>query len=475
MTPFIHEDFLLESPSAVRLYHEFAAVMPIIDFHCHLPPNQVADDARFENLSQIWLAGDHYKWRAMRAAGVDERFITGDASDWEKFERWAAVVPKSLRNPIYHWTHLELNRPFGINDLLLNPKTAREVWDRTQAKLATPEFSARGIMRQMNVRLVCTTDDPIDSLEHHAAIAADASFEVKVLPTFRPDKAMAVADVKSWNKYIDTLAGVCDIDISSYQTLLDALKHRHDFFASRGCILSDHGFGLFAFDDWSQRKVADIFNRLRSGQEVSPQESLSFQSSLLVAMAVWDHEKNWTQQLHIGALRNNNSRAFSRLGLDAGYDSMIDGPFAVPLSRYLDFLDRQKKLPRTILYNLNPNANDMLATMAGNFQDGSIPGKIQFGSGWWFLDQKHGMEQQIESLSNQGLLSLFVGMLTDSRSFLSYTRHEYFRRILCNILGGEMDRGLLPNDPELVGAMVRDICAGNAIRYFGLNTVARSI
>lgn len=469
MPPFIHQDFLLDSPSAVRLYHEFAAEMPIVDYHCHLPPDQVADDARFDNLTQIWLSGDHYKWRAMRAAGVEERYVTGEASDWEKFEKWAAVVPKTLRNPIYHWTHLELNRPFGINDLLLSPKTSQEIWDRTKAKLAQPEFSARGIMRQMNVKLVCTTDDPVDSLEHHAAIAADTTFEIQVLPTFRPDKAMAAGDVDVWNRYIDTLAGVTNIEISSYQALLDALKERHDFFAARGCILSDHGFGLFRFSEYAEQEVSKIFSRLRTGKEVSPQETLKFQSSLLVDMAVWDHEKNWTQQLHIGAMRNNNTRAFRKLGPDTGYDSMMDGAFADPLSRFLDCLDRQETLPRTILYNLNPNANDMLATMAGNFQDGVIPGKIQFGSGWWFLDQKHGMEQQIESLSNQGLLSLFVGMLTDSRSFLSYTRHEYFRRILCNILGGEMDQGLLPNDMELVGDMVRDICTNNAIRYFGIN------
>ncbi|MDR1959133.1 MAG: glucuronate isomerase [Planctomycetaceae bacterium] len=469
MRPFIHEDFLLSSPSAVRLFHEFTESMPIVDYHCHLNPKEIAENRRFENLTQIWLAGDHYKWRAMRAAGVEERYITGDAADWEKFEKWAAVVPKTLRNPLYHWTHLELNRPFGIHDRLLNPDTAREIWEKCNEKLAQENFTARGIMQQMNVRLVCTTDDPADSLEFHAAIAADSSFGVRVLPTFRPDRVMLTADVVRWNQSVDLLAAVSDTEISDYSSLLTALKKRHDFFASHGCLLSDHGFGLFSFDCGTESDAAEAFRKLRSGQEISPEKTLKFQSALLVEMAVWDHEKNWTQQLHIGALRNNNRRAFQKLGPDTGFDSMIDGAFALPLSRFLDTLDQKERLPRTILYNLNPNANDMLATMAGNFQDGKTPGKIQFGSGWWFLDQKNGMEQQIESLSNQGLLSLFIGMLTDSRSFLSYTRHEYFRRILCNLLGREMDQGLLPNEIGLVGAMVQDICLNNAVQYLGLS------
>ncbi len=469
MAQFITENFLLGSAAAVRLYHEYAAEMPIFDYHCHLSPREVADDRRFENLTQIWLAGDHYKWRAMRAAGVDEKYVTGDAGDWEKFERWATVAPLTLRNPLYHWTHLELNRPFGINDRLLSAETARSVWDECNAKLATPEFSARGIMRQMNVRLVCTTDDPVDSLDAHRQIAADATFDTKVLPTFRPDRIFNFATLSDWNAYVTRLGEVAGIDITSFDSLLEAVRIRHDFFHENGCRLSDHGFGLFEFSDWSDRQVKDAFAQLRFGNTISPKDRVAFQSAVLFEMGRLDCERNWAQQLHIGAMRNNRAKLFETIGPDAGTDSMIDGAFALPLSRFLDSLDRVDKLPRTILYNLNPTANDLLATMIGNVQDGKTPGKLQFGSGWWFLDQKHGMEQQIESLSNQGLLALFVGMLTDSRSFLSYTRHEYFRRILCNLLGREMTDGLLPNDFELVGGMVRDICYNNAEKYFGFD------
>jgi glucuronate isomerase len=467
MSRFIHENFLLGDSSAVRLYHEYAADMPILDYHCHLPPQQVADDHRFENLTQIWLAGDHYKWRAMRAAGIDERYITGNASDWEKFEKWAGIVPLTLRNPLYHWTHLELNRPFGINDRLLHSETARSIWDECNAKLVQPEFSARGIMRQMNVRVVCTTDDPVDSLDAHRQIADDASFDIKVLPTFRPDRIFNFSSLTVWNDYITRLGESAGIDISTFDKLLEAIKIRHDFFHTNGCRLSDHGFGLFEFSDWTQQQVKNALDALRRGNMIPPQDRVAFQSAVMFEVGCLNCERNWAMQLHIGAMRNNRTKLFETIGPDIGADSMIDGAFAVPLSQFLDSLDKTSQLPRTIIYNLNPTANDMLATMIGNFQDGKTPGKLQFGSGWWFLDQKYGMEQQIESLSNQGLLALFVGMLTDSRSFLSYTRHEYFRRVLCNLLGREMQTGLLPNDFELVGGMVRSICYHNAARYIG--------
>ena len=473
MKPFIHENFLLNSDFAVRLYHEYAAGMPIIDFHCHLSPKQIAEDTRFENLTQIWLAGDHYKWRAMRAAGVDEWFITGDASDWEKFEKWAAVVPKTLRNPLYHWTHLELNRPFGINDRLLGPDTAKSIWDECNAKLQTPEFSARGIMRQMNVRVVCTTDDPIDSLEYHQQIAADKSFDIKVLPTFRPDKAINFPEItpngstkykdcrKIYHQYMEKLGRAADIEIREYADLFVAMERRHAYFHDHGCRLSDHGFKEFNYADSLRSMVESdkdyVFLR---------DEPYYLPSALMYEIGKMNSEKKWVMQLHIGARRNNNTRLFKQLGPDCGCDSIGDVSMAYVASDFFDALDREGQLPKTILYNLNPADTDMFATMLGNFQDGKTPGKMQFGSGWWFLDQKKGMEDQLNALSNHGLLSLFVGMLTDSRSFLSYTRHEYFRRVLCNLLGHEMETGLLPNDFNFVGGMVRDICYNNAERYF---------
>ena len=467
---FITENFLLQSAQAVALYHEYARDLPIIDYHCHLPPQQIADDQRFANLTQIWLYGDHYKWRAMRAAGVPERFVTGDASDWEKFERWAWVVPQTLRNPLYHWTHLELKRPFGISDRLLGPDTAAEVYARANALLARDDFSCRGIMRQMKVLLVCTTDDPADTLEHHRRIAADKDFPVQVLPTFRPDRAMNIAVPEAFNAWVERLAAAADVDIGeSFDRFLDALRRRHDFFHAQGCRLSDHGLDNFAADPYTAAEVAAIFARVRRGQPPDESALAKFHSAMLYETAVMDAAKGWTQQFHIGALRNNNARMFAAIGPDTGFDSIADPQIARPLSRFLDRLDREGRLARTILYNLNPAHNDVLATMIGNFQDGQTPGKMQFGSGWWFLDQKDGMEKQLDALSNQGLLSRFVGMLTDSRSFLSYTRHEYFRRILCNLLGGEMAAGLLPNDLPLVGSLVRDVCYHNAARYFGFD------
>lgn len=464
---FITDDFLLSNRAAVRLYHDYAREMPILDYHCHLPPRDVAEDRRFENLTRIWLAGDHYKWRAMRAGGAEERYCTGDASDWEKFQKWAQIVPQTLRNPLYHWTHLELKRPFGISDRLLEPQTAKGMWDECNAKLAQPEFSCRGIMRQMRVVLVCTTDDPIDSLEYHAAVAADQSFPIRVLPTFRPDKAMAIESPAAYNAWVDKLAAAAGCEIRALDDLRTALVARHDFFHRHGCRISDHGLETMYAEPYTEGEIAAVFRRVRSGQTPELADVLKFKSAMLYEFAVMDHQKNWTQQFHLGALRNNNSRAMAALGPDTGYDSIGDWPVAQPLSRFLDRLDREGRLTRTILYNLNPCWNDLLATMIGNFQDGRTPGKMQFGSGWWFLDQKDGMERQLDALSNQGLLSRFVGMLTDSRSFLSYTRHEYFRRILCNLLGREMEQGLLPNDFGLVGSMVRDIAYHNAARYFG--------
>ncbi|MCE5269475.1 MAG: glucuronate isomerase [Planctomycetaceae bacterium] len=465
--PFITENFLLGSDHAVELYHGYARDLPIVDFHCHLPPAHIAADRRFENLTQIWLSGDHYKWRLMRAAGVPERYCTGDAPDREKFQKWAETVPQTLRNPAYHWTHLELRCPLGVADRLLNASTADGIWRQCNEKLASPDFSARGIMRQMNVAIVCTTDDPTDTLEHHRAIAADESFAVQVLPTFRPDRALAIDSPDVWNDWIDRLAAASDIDIADrYDRLLDALLARHDFFHAAGCRLADHGLETFWAADYTPGEIASAFRRLRQHKPLPAEDAAKFRSAVLYELASMNCGKGWTQQFHFGALRNNNSRMFAALGPDSGYDSIGDFEVARPMARFLDRLDRAGRLTKTILYNLNPAHNDVVATMLGNFQDGTIPGKMQIGSGWWFLDQRDGIQNQLNSLSNQGLLSRFVGMVTDSRSFLSYPRHEYFRRILCNLLGDEMHRGLLPDDIQLVGPMVSDICYRNPATYF---------
>jgi glucuronate isomerase len=467
--PFIHPDFLLETPQARRLYHEYAEQLPIIDYHCHLPPEQVAEDHRFGNLTQIWLYGDHYKWRAMRSNGVEERYCTGDACDWEKYLKWAETVPQTLRNPIYHWTHLELNRPFGINDRLLSPATARSIWDDCNQRLRQPDFSCRGIMRQMKVEVVCTTDDPADALDHHRAIAADRSFEIKVLPTWRPDKAMAAENLSVYHAYLERLGKAADVDIKDGDALLQALQKRHDFFAAAGCWLSDHGLEAMCAEECTEAQFKALFHQAREGRVLGAEEILRFKSFLLHEMAKWDAEKGWTQQFHLGALRNNNTRLFQQLGPDIGCDSVSDACQARAMSRFLDRLDQHGRLAKTILYNLNPRDNEVIATMLGNFQGDGIAGKIQMGSGWWFLDQLDGMTRQIEALSQLGLLSHFVGMLTDSRSFLSYTRHEYFRRLLCNILGSDMARGRVPDDLAMVGAMVRNISYENARRFFGFH------
>ncbi len=467
---FIHENFLLDCDQARELFHSYAEPQPIIDYHCHLSPKDISENRQFKNLTEIWLAGDHYKWRAMRTCGVDERYITGDATDWEKFEQWAHTVPKTLRNPLYHWTHLELKRPFGIDDRLLNGETARSIWDESNAKLATPEFSTQGILQQMNVEVVCTTDDPIDNLEYHKSFRAASSSRVRMLPAFRPDKAMAIENPTVFAGYVGSLSLAADCEIRSYDDFVQALQRRHEYFHQLGCRLSDHGLETMYAADYTEAEVRILFDRVMAGKPLNGDEIVKFKSAMLYEFAVMDWSKGWTQQFHLGALRNNNSRMMRALGPDTGFDSIGDFDVARPLTRFLNRLDNDNKLAKTILYNLNPRDNEVFATMIGNFQDGTIAGKTQYGSAWWFLDQLDGMKKQLEALSNMGVLSQFVGMITDSRSFLSYPRHEYFRRLLCNILGNEMRNGILPNDMKLVGKMVSDISYNNAKKYFGFPT-----
>lgn len=464
MKPFIHDDFLLHSDAARALYHNHAAPMPIFDYHCHIPPQDIAIDRQFVNIAQIWLGGDHYKWRAMRANGIDEKYCTGNAGNWEKFEKWAETVPYTLRNPLYHWTHLELKRFFGI-DKLLSPKTAKEIYDECNAKLNSPEYSVRNLIRKANVHTICTTDDPVDSLEHHRRIK-ESGFEVNVLPAWRPDKAMAIENAETFNDYLAQLEMAAGMEIKYFDDFMMALEKRHQFFHDNGCRLSDHGLETAYAEEYTGKEIDSTFDKTRRGKNLSHEEILKFKSCMLYEFGIMDCRKGWTQQFHLGALRNNNTRFFKTAGPDTGFDSMGDFEMARPLSRFLDKLDKGNNLAQTILYNINPRDNELLATMAGNFQDGSVPGKIQFGSGWWFLDQKDGMEKQIQALSNLGLLSRFVGMLTDSRSFLSYTRHEYFRRTLCNILGNDVVNGEIPHDMELLGQMVENISFRNAEQYF---------
>lgn len=465
MKAFMDQNFMLQNKAAERLYHEYAASMPIIDYHNHLIPQQIADDVNFKNLTQVWLYGDHYKWRAMRAMGIDEDKITGSGSDYEKFEQWAKTVPYTLRNPLYHWTHLELQRYFGITDLL-SPATARSIFDKTEVMLAQPEFSVRNLLTRMNIETLCTTDDPADDLAYHKQIAA-SGFQVNVLPTWRPDKAMNADNAVVYNAYIDQLAAVAEMPIQTIADLISALQKRHDFFHSVGCRISDHGIEEFYAEDYSEAEIETIFKKVRAGNQLEAAELLKFKSFMLFEGAKMDHASEWAQQFHYGVLRNNNSRMFKKLGPDTGYDSIGNFPnVARSMVKFFDKLASSNQLGKTIIYNINPSDNEMIATMLGNFNEGPVAGKIQFGSGWWFLDQKQGMIEQMNSLSALGLLSKFVGMLTDSRSFLSFPRHEYFRRIMCNLLGADMENGEIPMDFDLVGGMVQDISYNNAKNYF---------
>ncbi len=464
MTDFIHDDFLLETDVARDLYRRVAD-LPIIDYHCHLPVQQIASDHVFRSMTEIWLNGDHYKWRAMRANGVDERLVTGDASDWEKFAAWARTVPATLRNPLYHWTHLELKNPFGITSLL-NESAARTIFDACNEQLR--ELSTQELLRRFHVAVVCTTDDPADTLEHHHQLAQRADADTRVVPTWRPDAALAIEDVDALNAWIDRLEAASGVSIASFAQFVDALDRRHAEFHDAGCRASDHGLEQIYADPSPDAVVEQTFAKLRARKSVNGEEGRGYKAALLHLFALMDHGRGWVQQYHLGALRNTNSRMRRCLGADSGLDSIGDFEQARPLARFLDRLDSTDHLAKTILYNLNPRDNELFATMIGNFQDGSVPGKMQYGSAWWFLDQKEGMEAQLRALSNMGLFSRFVGMVTDSRSFLSYSRHEYFRRVVCNLLGNDVRDGLVPDDRELLASIARDVSFFNARDYLGL-------
>lgn len=464
--PFINDDFMLNNEYARELYHESAAGMPVIDYHCHLVPKMIADNHRFEDLTDVWLGGDHYKWRAMRGNGVSEDYITGSRSSYEKFEKWAETVPYTMRNPLYHWTHLELARVFGVYETL-NPSNTRRIYDECTEKLRTEEYRGQELIKKFNVKVVCTTDDPADSLEHHKRIN-DNPFGVKVLPAWRPDKAMMIEDPAGYKEYICKLCEVSDTEINDYQDLLKALRKRHDFFHEMGSRLSDHGLDTFYAEDFEMEEIDMIFRQTLKGQTPTAGEVRKFRSAILLDFARMDHEKGWAQQFHIGAIRNNNTRMFNSIGPDTGYDAIHDERCAAAGHKFLDRLALEDKLTKTILYNLNPKDNEVLAAMAYTFNDGTCPGKMQLGAGWWFLDQEDGMKKQMNALSSLGLLSRFVGMLTDSRSFISYPRHEYFRRILCNMIGEDIENGKLPkSEMSFIHQMIKDISYNNAERYFG--------
>ncbi len=466
MKKFLSPDFLLETETARRLYHDHAEDLSIIDYHCHLPPDQIASNHQFRNLTEIWLQGDHYKWRAMRINGVDESFITGNKTDREKFLKWAETVPYTLRNPLYHWTHLELQRYFGI-DKILNADSAEDIYNRCNESLQSVEFRVHGLLNKMKVKVICTTDDPADTLEFHQAMGK--SIQIKVLPAFRPDQSTAISDPVVYKSYLERLGRSAGISISTYSGLIDALKKRHDFFHSAGCRISDHGLERFYNVQFTETDLKTIFLKVFNGETPERSDSEKFQSALLLQFAEWDFEKQWVQQYHLGALRNNNARMLASLGADTGWDSIGDFSQARALSAFLNSLDKNNRLARTILYNSNPTDNEVMATMIGNFNDGTTAGKIQWGSAWWFMDQKEGMTKQLNSLSGMGLISRFVGMITDSRSFLSYPRHEYFRRILCGLFGDEMEKGELPHDIPWTGKVIKDICYFNARNYFNWN------
>ncbi len=461
---FINDNFLLQNQYAVNLFQNYAANQPIIDYHNHLSPKEIAEDRVFDNITQVWIAGDHYKWRAMRALGVNEKYITGDASDKEKFMAWAKTVPHTLRNPLYHWTHLELKRYFGIDELL-NEESAERIYENVNKQLQKPENSVRGLLRKMNVETLCTTEDPLDTLEYHQQLAK-SHFEIKVSTAFRPDKAILI-ETEAYNEYLNKLGEVAGVNIDSYQDLQNALRKRIDHFHQNGCRLCDHGLSSLYYKESSEAEINNIFGKRRGGEEISETEAEKFKTAILLFLGETYHERGWVQQFHLGALRNTNKRMLERLGPDTGWDSIADYKQAENLSQFLNALDQNNKLTKTIFYNLNPADNEIFASMTGNFNDGSVKGKVQFGSGWWFLDQKDGIIKQLNALSNMGLVSVFIGMLTDSRSFLSFPRHEYFRRVLCNLFGEEMESGELPDDLELVGKTVADISYKNAKEYFG--------
>ncbi|MDT0645134.1 glucuronate isomerase [Zunongwangia sp. F260] len=460
---FINDNFLLQNRYAEELYHKYSADQPIIDYHNHLSPKDIAEDRSFDNITQVWLAGDHYKWRAMRTLGVDEKYITGNASDKEKFLAWARTVPYTLRNPLYHWTHLELKRYFGIDELL-NEDSAERIYEAVNKQLQQPEFSSRGLLKKMNVETVCTTEDPIDTLEYHQKLAK-SDFSIKMSTAFRPDKAVMI-EAEGYNDYLNKLGEVAKMEIDSFEDLQKALRKRIEYFDANGFKLCDHGLNYVSFEKLTEEEIAGIFSKRREGEAISELEAEKFKTAILLYLCETYHEFGWVQQFHLGALRNNNKRMLAQLGPDTGWDSIADYSQAENLSKFLDTLDGKNKLTKTILYNLNPSDNEIFATMIGNFNDGSVKGKVQLGSGWWFLDQKDGMERQMNALSNMGLISCFIGMLTDSRSFLSFPRHEYFRRVLCNLFGEEMESGELPDDMELVGKTIADISYHNAKEYF---------
>lgn len=460
---FLDENFLLQSETARQLYHDYAKQMPIIDYHNHLPPNEIVGDRQFENISKVWLYGDHYKWRAMRTCGVNERFITGDATDLEKFEKWGATVPYTMRNPLYHWTHLELQRYFD-EYRLLKADTATGIFHATSEKVNTPQYSVQNLLRKMNVEVVCTTDDPLDSLEYHQAFGREKN-GLKMLPAFRPDKFILIEN-PSFATFIEKLGEIVGFELRSFEDLLRGLRQRADFFTAHGCQLCDHGLEQLYAEDFTDAQADVVYKKAISGQKLTESEALLYKSAILHHLGEMYHALGWTQQFHLGALRNNNTRMLRQLGPDTGWDSIGDFKQAAALSRFLGRLEENDRLAKTIIYNLNPADNEIFATMIGNFNDGSIAGKVQWGSGWWFLDQKDGMTKQINALSNMGILSQFIGMLTDSRSFLSFPRHEYFRRLLCNIFGEDVENGELPNDIAWLGKLVQDICYYNAKNYF---------
>ncbi|HEX2969041.1 MAG TPA: glucuronate isomerase [Bacteroidales bacterium] len=463
MKPFINDNFLLNNRTSERLYHDYAEKLPIIDFHCHLSPSMIADNRNFENLSRAWLEGDHYKWRAMRTNGINEKYCTGDASDEQKFQKWAETVPYTLGNPIYHWTHLELSRYFGIADLL-SPETAGNIYKKASAMLQTEEFSIKSLLKKMHVEVVCTTDDPADSLEHHTKLK---SFEIRILPAFRPDNVIKTDNPGIFKDYIKKLETACTFEIRSFEALISALDDRHKFFHDMGGRLSDHGMDRFYFSDFTAQETDKIFSKLISGEMISPEEAEKYRTAVMLEICRMNHKRGWTQQFHVGALRNNNSRMFRRMGPDTGWDSIGVSQDAFKMSKFLSALDNTDQLGRTILYNLNPADNEMMLTMAGNFNDGSYPAKVQYGAAWWFLDQKTGMEKHLRDLSALALLPRFVGMVTDSRSFLSYPRHEYFRRIVCNFIGEEVEKGLIPDDDSLLKPVIEGVSYRNAKEYFG--------